>query len=171
MDDLAGRKVFIKALGLKKGRILDVGLGACGCMSFLLASKGFSVIGTDHSKQAIHEARENAKKKKFKGSFQSRLADAEKLPFKNNEFDAVIAYRSLHHIQNINKAIKEMFRVCRGNGVVLISDPNEQELKGKYEHVPDPDRHFKTIESSLAKHTKSIIRKKTKHNKMYICKK
>ena len=170
MDDIAGRKALIKASGLKKGYILDVGLGACGCMSFFLAGKGFKVIGTDYSKQAVHDARVSAKQKKFKGDFQARLANAEKLPFTKNEFDAVIAYRSLHHISNVKKAIAEMFRVCKKNGFVLISDPNEKELI-KYEHILDAQEHFKRIEVALIKYTELIKKAKTKHTNMFICKK
>jgi len=37
MDDLIGGEALIKASGLKKGRILDIGMGDCGCMAFFLA--------------------------------------------------------------------------------------------------------------------------------------
>lgn len=34
MDDVAARKALIKTAGLKGGRILDIGMGDCGYMSF-----------------------------------------------------------------------------------------------------------------------------------------
>ncbi len=34
MDDIAGRKALLEASGLKKGRVLDIGMGDCGCMFF-----------------------------------------------------------------------------------------------------------------------------------------
>jgi 2-polyprenyl-3-methyl-5-hydroxy-6-metoxy-1,4-benzoquinol methylase len=55
MDDLAGRKSLIKASGLKKGHILDIGMGDCGCMSFFLAKRGFNVTGIDRSSIAVHD--------------------------------------------------------------------------------------------------------------------
>jgi 2-polyprenyl-3-methyl-5-hydroxy-6-metoxy-1,4-benzoquinol methylase len=66
IDDLAGRKTLIKASGLKEGRILDIGMGNCGCMSFFLAKRGFDVIGIDRSPNAVHESKKDAKKEKFK---------------------------------------------------------------------------------------------------------
>jgi ubiquinone/menaquinone biosynthesis C-methylase UbiE len=122
MDDLAGRKALIKTSGLKEGRILDIGMGNCGCMSFFLAKRGFDVIGIDRSPNAVHESRKDAKKEKFKGTFKAKLANAENLPFEDGEFDAVFAYHSMHHIDNMKKAIDEMFRVCKQGGFILIAE-------------------------------------------------
>ncbi|MGQ9534387.1 MAG: hypothetical protein ACUVQ3_09790 [bacterium] len=49
MDDLSARDALIKASGLKRGRILDIEMADSGCMSFLLAKRGFTVIGIDHT--------------------------------------------------------------------------------------------------------------------------
>ena len=68
MDDRLGRKALLKACGLKKGRILDIGMGGCACMSLYLAKHGFEVVGIDYSTMAVHEARNEANKKKSKGS-------------------------------------------------------------------------------------------------------
>lgn len=138
MDDIAGRKALIKASGLKEGRILDIGMGDCGCMSFFLAKRGFDVIGIDHSPNAVHDSRKDAKKERFKGTFEARLANAENLPFGDNEFDAVFAYHSMHHMDNVEKVIDELFRVCKKEGVILPSDPHEKGRKA-YEHEPDSD--------------------------------
>lgn len=34
MNDLEERKALIDAAEIKEGRILDIGMGDCGCMSF-----------------------------------------------------------------------------------------------------------------------------------------
>ena len=170
MDDLSGRKALIKAAGLKKGRVLDVGLGNCGCMSFFLAKMGFNVIGIDHSTKAVHVSRNKSKNKNFKGTFEGRLADAEKLPFAKNEFDAVSAYHSTHHMKNVQKGIDEMFRVCKEDGLILISDLNDDGRK-EYEHKPDNGKFLEKLEGALAKHTNRIRKIKTKHNMLFICSK
>lgn len=170
IDDLAGRKALIKASGLKEGRILDIGMGDCGCMSFFLAKRGFDVIGIDRLPNAIHESRKDAEKERFKGTFKARLANAENLPFGDNEFDAVFAYHSMHHMDNVEKVIDEMFRVCQEEGFILISDLHEKGRKA-YEHESDSGELLKRIEESLAKYTKSIRKVKTKYNMMFICRK
>ena len=170
VSDLSARKTLIKISGLKRGRVLDIGLGDCGCMSLFLAKKGFDVIGIDTSTKAIHVLRKQTAKRKFKRNFAAKVANVEKLPFKDNEFDAVFAYHSMHHVHNIKTAINEMFRVCRKNGLILISDLNDTGRKA-YEHEPDNGKLLKTVENILLEHTKSIKKKLTKYNKMFICKK
>jgi len=169
IDDLAGRKALIKASGLKKGHILDIGMGDCGCMSFFLAKRGFNVIGIDRSPNAVHNSRRDAEKERFKGAFEAKLANAENLPFGDNEFDAVFAYHSMHHMDNIEKVIDEMFRVCKKGGFILISELNEKGRK-VYEHEADKGGLLKRIEKSLTKYTKSIRKIKTKYNMIFICK-
>lgn len=170
MDDLDGREALIKASGLQAGRILDIGMGDCGCMSFFLAKRGFDVVGIDHSPNAVHDSREDAKKRKFKGTFEAKLVKAEELPFTDNEFDAVSAFHSVHHMDNREKVIDEMFRVCKKEGFILIADLHEEGRKA-YEHDSDNGEFLKRLEKSLVKYTKSIKKIKTKYNMMFICQK
>jgi ubiquinone/menaquinone biosynthesis C-methylase UbiE len=170
MDDFSGRNALLKTSGLKTGRILDIGMGCCCCMSFFLAKRGFNVIGIDPSRYVLYTVRRKAKKNKFKGTFEARLADAEKLPFEDNEFDAVIAYHSIHHMDNVKKAIKEMFRVCKIDGLVLISELHEEGQKA-YEHKSDKGRLLKRTEKLLTQYAQSIQKTNTKYNTIIICKK
>ena len=170
MDDLAGRKELIKFSRLKSGYVLDIGMGDCGCMSFFLASRGFDVVGIDYSPYAIHESRKDAVRKKIKGSFKAKLANAENLPFESNEFDAIFSYHSMHCMDNVKKVIKEMFRVCKPDGLVLISDLNDRGRKA-YKHSPDDGKSLKKINVLLSKYAKSIRKTETKYNTILICKK
>ena len=170
MDDLVARKTLIKAAGLKGGRILDIGMGDCGCMSFFLAERGSHVIGIDRSPNAVHKSRHNAKRKKFKGSFQAKLANAEHLPFEDGEFDAVSSYHSMHHLNDARKAIKEMFRVCKPGGFVLVADLNEKGRK-KYDHELDNGRFLKRVERYLDRCAVLMRKVEAKYTTLFICKK
>ena len=169
-EDISGRMALIKASRLKKGRILDIGMGGCGCMTFFLARRGFDVIGIDRSPRAIHVSRKDAKKKRFRGSFEAKLADAENLPFPDNEFDAVFSYHSMHHMDNAEKVIDEMCRVCKKKGLILISDLHEEGRKA-YKHEPDSVDLLKRIGKSLAKHSKLVRKIRSKRYLMFICRK
>lgn len=169
MDDLKGRKQLLKLSGLRRGRILDVGMGDCGCMSFYLAKRGFDVTGIDSSSWAVHKSRKAVKGKKLKGSFVARRIDAATTPFEKESFDAVFSYHSLHHMKNMPKAIHEMFRVCKKGGLVVISDLHAGGRK-EYEHAPD-ERFLPTVERQLKKHSKSIRTGKTDINAMFVCEK
>jgi len=170
MDDLSGRRALIKASMLKKGRILDIGMGDCGCMSFFLAKRGFDVVGIDRSLRAIHDSRKDARKERLRGSFEAKLANAEDLPFTDNEFDAIFSYHSMHHMDKVAKVIGEMFRVCKRRGFILISDFHEKGRRA-YKHKPDSSHLLNRIEKSLAKHNKSVRMVRTKYNMMFICRK
>jgi SAM-dependent methyltransferase len=50
-----------------------------------------------------------------------READAESLPFPDESFDVVISTMGLIHTADRNKALQEMFRVARKNGVLALS--------------------------------------------------
>lgn len=170
MDDVKGRDALLKASKLKKGRVLDIGLGECGCMSLFLAKKGFDVVGIDNSTKAIHNSREEAEKAKLKGTLEVMLCNAENLVFNNDEFDAVFSYHSMHHVENAETVIGEMFRVCKSGGFVLIADLHEKGRKA-YEHEPDKTRLLEKMEEILKQHTKEIKKISTKNNMMFICKK
>ncbi len=45
------------------------------------------------------------------------------LPFANDTFDAIICSDVLEHLQDISKAISEIYRILRKGGVVLINYP------------------------------------------------
>lgn len=86
-------------------KILDVGCGP-----------GFSeiinrnIVGIDPSIELLKKARI----KRVNGV-------AESLPFKDKVFDIVISITAVHNFNNINKAIKDMKRVCNDNGYFIIS--------------------------------------------------
>ncbi len=163
MDDISGRRALLHASGLKKGRILDVGMGDCCCMSFFLARRGFDVVGIDRSPHAVHEARIRSAKKRCSGSFAARKASAERLPFDREAFDGVIAYNSFHHMNGIGKAIGEMFRVCRDKGLVIISDLHDNE--------PGSGKLLRKIENLVAGEAKNVHTIRTKHNTVFVCRK
>ncbi len=163
MDDISGRRALLRASGLKKGRILDVGMGDCCCMSFFLARRGFDVVGIDRSPHAVHEARMRSAKTRCSGSFTARKASADRLPFDHEAFEGVIAYNSFHHMDGIGKAVREMFRVCKNKGQVIISDPHD--------NGPESGILLRKIERLLAGQAQSIKELSTRHNRVFICRK
>ena len=170
LDDIADRKALIEAAGIKEGRVLDVGMGNCGCMAFFLASGGFQVVGIDRSPEAVRKSKKDAQKEIFSGTFEARVANGEHLPFGDDEFDAVVTYHALHHMENVEQVLAEMFRVCKPLGVVLIADLNEKGLKA-YQHDADDCKLPQTVELCLLEYSHSIQKVETEINFMFICQK
>jgi phosphatidylethanolamine/phosphatidyl-N-methylethanolamine N-methyltransferase len=52
-------------------------------------------------------------------------ANVEKLPFTDNFFDRIISTCVLHHVSNPEVAIREMLRVCKPFGKIVILLPND----------------------------------------------
>jgi SAM-dependent methyltransferase len=108
---------IINKLGgdLTEKKILEVGIGSGETLKFLKA-KGIITFGIDKSKEAIAAAGK-------KGAGFLQVAKAENLPFSDNYFDFVLASEVLEHIDQEQKALKEMFRVNKIGGYCLIFVP------------------------------------------------
>ena len=108
----------LKLLGSIKGkRILDLGCGP-GLYASVLKQRGAIVKGIDASEELIKIAREEVKGVEF------ILGDAEKLPYRNNEFDIVLSALVLGHFDKWNKVLSEIRRVLKKNGVLVFSIHN-----------------------------------------------
>ena len=101
------------------GKALEIGCGI-GETTILLAEKysRLMITAVDCDKEQIEKARKNKKLKNVK--FQQ--GDATKLKFKNSSFDYVIETNTFHHIKNYSKAIKEVYRVVKKNGIFYAMD-------------------------------------------------
>lgn len=110
--------------------ILDLGAGAGDFAMYLAESLGSQIACVDFSPAM----KEIALKKYPKLNYLT--ASAEKLPFKNNTFDAVIGIGILHHlkIQGIlDENLKEISRVLKSNGNFCYLDRADSSLAKVYE--------------------------------------
>lgn len=103
---------------LNRGRrILDIG---CGDAKYFikLTDKFKEFYGVELSEIHFETA------KKLFPSANYIVADANKLPFENCFFDAVISFGAFEHNEDIDSIFKECYRVLDKNGVLLFSVPN-----------------------------------------------
>lgn len=56
------------------------------------------------------------------------VCDAQAIPFADDTFDGIIALAVLEHVADPEKAVSEMFRVLKPNGVVLAETPFIQQV-------------------------------------------
>ncbi len=111
----------VKEGNLSGKEVLVVGCGRGGDAYFIkryLHAK--SVVGIDLSERAIDICQKN-KSYHIEGlSFQS--GDAENLPFKSQQFDAVVNIESSHCYPNPSRFYKEVYRVLKQGGAFLYAD-------------------------------------------------
>ncbi len=102
-------KIILDNLKIDKtDRLLDIGCG----MGFMFDFTECDLTGIDPSKNLIEKSRHKDK---------ILLGKAEKLPFKDNEFDIIVSITAIHNFDNIEKALKEMKRVLRDKGKIAIT--------------------------------------------------
>ncbi len=99
-------------------RMLDVGCGT-GTASRAAAAAGAIVTGIDLSPEMIRRAADLAN---CTPNVTFEVADAERLPFADRAFTAVLCSNSFHHYPDPMQAVREMARVLATGGRLVIGD-------------------------------------------------
>lgn len=99
--------------------VLDVG-GGHAQLAVPLVQGGFRLTVTGSSESC----RERLDRNLQPGSFTFRVCDVLDLPYEDNEFDVVVAFRLLPHVDQWQKLIREMCRVARL--AVIIDYPDRR---------------------------------------------
>ncbi len=94
--------------------VLELATGT-GLISIAIADKVSSVEATDFSPQMIAEA----KKKKIPGNVNFSVQDACNLSYADSSFDAIIISNALHIMPNPERALQNIRRVLKNDGVLI----------------------------------------------------
>ena len=112
-------------LGLSaSSRLLDLGCGACGPLTFLLAIVGCTGVGLELSPAAIEVGYPRATALGVHDRFAAHVADLnDPLPFESRTFDAVLSVDVLPHLRDRQALFREVTKVLRPGGRFLFTDP------------------------------------------------
>jgi ubiquinone/menaquinone biosynthesis C-methylase UbiE len=128
-------------------RILDVGggLGDLGLEFFKRGQRGYFIV-LDISMAALLEAKTTLQY--FTCGFIQ--AGAQKLPLKSKTFDIVICSEVLEHLPDDSIALKEITRVLKDNGIIIITVPYMEAWDPKlYEQYVLVGGHLRTYDLYL----------------------
>jgi ubiquinone/menaquinone biosynthesis C-methylase UbiE len=119
-EHVAGREGWPYANALELG---------CGTGFFLLNLKQAGVLDagsvTDLSPGMVEVAVRNAENLGF--HVDGRVADAESLPYDDDTFDLVVGHAVLHHIPDLDLAMREVLRVLKPGGrFVFAGEPTQK---------------------------------------------
>lgn len=111
--------VVLRLLGERPGSVVDCGMGP-GRLLVELAGRGWQVSGIDLSGEMVARARNRLPE------HADRLlqASVEVLPFDATSFDAAVATGVLEYVQDVPRALHEVARVLRPDGVFVVAMPN-----------------------------------------------
>ncbi len=99
--------------------ILDAGCGT-GVFTLDILSSGAEVIGLDLSLPMLIRAKEKAQGYPFK----TVAGDILRLPFREGFFDKAISVTALEFIEDGKGAVRELFRITRRGGSVVVATLN-----------------------------------------------
>jgi ubiquinone/menaquinone biosynthesis C-methylase UbiE len=103
-------------------RVLDVGCGTGYTTEGILNRANVSeVVGVDLNPAQLGRAAKNLRSRKPKTSLSR--GDVENLPFQDCSFDAVVSVGAIEYFPDPKKALKEMARVAKLNGTVVVGGP------------------------------------------------
>jgi ubiquinone/menaquinone biosynthesis C-methylase UbiE len=114
------RYVSVKDFVGRGKRVLNVGCGD-GEYNLFLKTRFDEVIGVDVNESDLLIAREVNSRKGIKYI----KCGAENLPFSDNYFDEVICVDVIEHVRDDKKALKEMNRVLKKDGKLILTVPNK----------------------------------------------
>lgn len=113
---------FVIRFTPKDSKILDLGCGN-GISSRLLHQANFDVVGTDISPLFLQDA-QNWESLHDGPKLRYQVCDVLELPFEDDSFDVICSNELIEHLPDVETALKEMVRVVRPGGRVLLSGPN-----------------------------------------------
>ncbi len=138
------------------GNVLEVGIGTGANLRYY--DSNCKIIGIDLSREMLKKAERKAKT--LRKEIILKEGDAEKLHFKREKFDTVVDTLGLCTYPNPIRALKEMKRVCKKNGKILLLEHGISnkafiaKLQRKREH-----KHYQKIGCSLLRNPEELVRK------------
>lgn len=118
IDKLWRKKAIALASSVKPERLLDVATGTGDFAIQALQTGAKEIIGVDISEGMLKVGME--KVKPYDGKIQLMRGDSENLQFADNSFDAIIVAFGVRNFENLQKGLKEMYRVLRPGGIVVV---------------------------------------------------
>jgi ubiquinone/menaquinone biosynthesis C-methylase UbiE len=108
---IAGKKVLIVGLGLSCGYVYD------------FFANGADVYGVEPDERYLAIQKKHAALIEVNPDHMTS-DKAEVLPYPDHSFDFVFCYTVLEHVQDVKKALNEMHRVLKKDGILYIETPD-----------------------------------------------
>jgi ubiquinone/menaquinone biosynthesis C-methylase UbiE len=152
MTDEQVAERFRTALGeAGRGDVLDVACGP-GVVAAAIAPVAASVVAFDATEQMLDKAKARCARAGL-SNVVFKHGDAENLPFEDARFDGVVTRLAIHHFAHPQRALDEMYRVLRPDGMAVIVDvvsseiTAESNLQNAIEQLRDPS-HVRMLPAS-----------------------
>jgi 2-polyprenyl-3-methyl-5-hydroxy-6-metoxy-1,4-benzoquinol methylase len=102
---------------IKGKSLLDAGCGT-GWFSKMAVERGAVVTSMDLGENLLQEVKKKCESTRVVGSILE-------MPFENDSFDVIVSSEVIEHTPNPHKAIEELARVLKPNGILVLTTPNK----------------------------------------------
>ncbi|MDV4151153.1 methyltransferase domain-containing protein [Clostridium sp. AL.422] len=126
---------LLSLTNIKDKVVADLGCGT-GFVSLALANEASIVFSVDNSKNMLKQLKGNALDKNHQNIYLIK-SSLDNLTLFDESVDVIFINMALHHIKDAEKAISEMHRVLKKDGVVIISDVMEHDGEWAREEMFD----------------------------------
>jgi len=113
-----GRKHAVEIINTRHGRVLEVGVGTG--LSLPAYRRDLEIVGIDLSPEMLEKARERVAADRLTNVTGLLEMDAAELKFPDGSFDTVAAMYVMTVVSEPEKVMRELARVCRPGGEVLL---------------------------------------------------
>ena len=111
------------------GRVLDVGAGDCAIVRFLAQEVAQEAVGIDIKGRTIDEEL-SAPDDDHLHTARCLEMDAQRMDdWRDGHFDAAVSVHALHEIADPNAALREVLRVLKPGGTLLVGDFTDGETR------------------------------------------
>jgi len=121
------KKIYSLAYKTNPKNILDIATGTADIALELSKIKNSKIIGLDISEKMLDVGRKKIELKNLKDRITLISGDAENLDFSNDSFDLVTIGFGVRNFQNLEKGLKESFRVLNPNGKLIVLETSVPE--------------------------------------------
>ena len=121
-EDQADRMAIRKLLPKRMEKFADIG-GGYGRLANEYLKRARKIYLFDYSKTELEQAKEI-----YGDKLDTKAGDIYKLPFRDNELDGLMMVRVTHHLEHLDEAMEELYRVLKPGGIAVIEVANKRTL-------------------------------------------
>jgi len=130
---LVHQRHLLETLSLERGeRVLEMGAHRSGVLPWLERTYGIVGSGVDIAAGWVHA--QNLAAARRGSETRWYVADAERLPFADQSFSAIVAFDVLEHVTDLDRALRDCARVLRSGGRLVCHLP-VRDIEGSWDGI------------------------------------
>ncbi len=137
---------YMSLLDVKPGdSVLETSVGTG--LNFKYLPRGAKLSGLDLSPEMLARCQNNLRRWQMEADLY--VGNAECLPFADASFDVVFTCGGFNFFSDRAKAVREMIRVAKPGGHLMIEDETEEYVKSTYEKMPITSSFYSNREQAV----------------------